>query len=84
MRHPLPLLFVAVGLAGCSRNPTLEISGSFFPAWMLCIGIGLILSLVAKRFFLATRIDAHLTPPLLVYGALMLNITLLAWLLLYL
>jgi hypothetical protein len=51
---------------------------------MLCIGTGLLLSLVAKRFFLATRIDAHLKPPLLVYGALMLNITLLAWLLLYL
>ena len=78
----LPLL-VIVGLGGCSRNPSLEISGSFFPAWMLSIFIGLILTLVAKRIFLATRLDPHLTPHLLVYGALMISFTLLTWLLLY-
>jgi YtcA family len=76
-------LLVGVGLAGCSRNPSLEISGSFFPAWMLSIFIGLIATLVAKRIFLATRLDPHLTPHLLVYGALVLGFTLLTWLLLY-
>ena len=76
-------LFVGLGLSGCSRNPSLEISGSFFPAWMLSIFIGLVATLVAKRIFLATRLDPHLTPHLLVYGALMLGFTLLTWLLLY-
>jgi len=70
-------------LTGCSRNPSLEISGSFFPAWMLCIFVGLVATLIAKRVFLATKIDAHLTPQLVVYGALMLNFTLLAWLIFY-
>jgi uncharacterized membrane protein (DUF441 family) len=70
-------------LTGCSRNPSLEISGSFFPAWMLAIFIGLIVTLIAKRIFLATRLDPHLTPHLLVYGALMVSATLLTWLLLY-
>ena len=50
---------------------------------MLSIFIGLATTLIVKRIFLATRLDAHLTPPLLVYGALMLSFTLLAWLLLY-
>lgn len=76
-------LLVGVGLGGCSRNPSLEISGSFFPAWMLSIFVGLIATLVAKRIFLATRIDPHLTPQLIVYGALMICFTLLTWLLLY-
>ena len=79
----LPLL-LGVGLGGCSRNPSLEISGSFFPAWMLSIFIGLIATLIAKRIFLATRLDPHLTPHLLVYGALMVSFTLLTWVLLYL
>ena len=70
-------------LGGCSRNPSLEISGSFFPAWMLSIFIGLIATLVAKRVFLATRLDTHLTPHLFVYGALMICFTLLTWLFLY-
>lgn len=79
----LPLL-LAVGLGSCSRNPNLEISGSFFPAWMLSIFIGLVATLITRRIFVATRIDPHLTPPLLVYGALMLSFTLLTWLILYL
>ena len=82
-RLALLSLLVGVGLGGCSRNPSLEISGSFFPAWMLSIFIGLAATLMAKRIFLATRLDAHLTPHLLVYGALMLGFTLLTWLLLY-
>jgi len=77
-------IILGVALAGCSRNPSLDISGSFFPAWMLCIGIGLVATLIAKRIFLSIRIDAYLTPPLLIYGAFMLSATLLAWLLLYL
>ena len=76
-------LAAAVFLAACSRNPSLEISGSFFPAWMLCIFAGLVATLIAKRVFLATRLDAHLTPQLVVYGALMLNFTLLTWLIFY-
>jgi hypothetical protein len=87
MRLARPTLFpllAGFALAGCSRNPSLEISGSFFPAWMLSILVGLVATLVAKRIFLATRLDPHLTPHLLVYGALMLSFTLLTWLLLYL
>ena len=76
-------LLGGVGLEGCSRNPSLEISGSFFPAWMLSIFIGLVATLIAKRIFLATRLDVHLTPHLVVYGALMVSFTLLSWLLLY-
>lgn len=83
IRLILPPLVSALGLGGCSRNPSLDISGSFFPAWMLSIFIGLMATLVAKRIFLATRLDPFLTPQLIVYGALMISITLLSWLLLY-
>jgi hypothetical protein len=82
-KYVLLSLLLCAGLGGCSRNPSLEISGSFFPAWMLSIFIGLVATLVAKRIFLATRIDPFLTPQLIVYGALMVSITLLSWLLLY-
>jgi len=79
----LVLPTAALALGGCSRNPSLEISGSFFTAWMLCIFAGLVATLIAKRVFLAMRIDAHLTPQLVVYGALMLCFTLLTWLIFY-
>ena len=82
-KFPVLPLLAGMGLVGCSRDPSLEISGSFFPAWMLSIFIGLVITLVAKRVFLATRIDPYLTPHLVVYGALMLGATLFTWLLLY-
>jgi hypothetical protein len=82
-RSILPPLLAGLCLEGCSRNPSLEISGSFFPAWMLSIFIGLVATLLAKRLFLTTRIDPHLTPQLLVYGALMISFTLVTWLILY-
>jgi hypothetical protein len=77
------LLAAVPALVGCSRDPSLEISGSFFPAWMLCIFVGLVATLLAKRVFLSMRLDAHLTPQLVVYGALMLSFTLLTWLIFY-
>ena len=76
-------LLLGVGLDGCSRNPNLEISGSFFPAWMLSIFVGLFATILVKRILVATRLDPHLKPSLLVYGALTLSFTLLTWLLLY-
>jgi hypothetical protein len=71
-------------LTACSRNPSVEISGSFFPAWMISIFLGIIVALIAKRIFIRMEIDSYLKPHLLTYGALALSVTLLSWLLLYL
>jgi len=70
-------------LTACSRNPSVEISGSFFPAWMISIFLGVIAALLAKRVFIKAGIDPYLKPHLFTYGALALGVTLLSWLLLY-
>jgi hypothetical protein len=80
----LSFFLAAAGLSGCSRNPSLEISGSFFPAWMISIAVGVIAALVAKKIFVMLGLDPFLKPHLLVYGALALSFTLLTWLLVYL
>jgi hypothetical protein len=78
------LLFAVNGLTGCSRNPSLEISGSFFPAWMISILAGLLGTVIAARIFTALGIDLYLKPHLLVYGCLALSLSLAVWLLFYL
>jgi hypothetical protein len=80
---PLILLLAVMGLTGCSRDPSLEISGSFFPAWMISILGGLLGTLLAARLFAALGIEAYLKPPLLIYGCLALSLTLALWLILY-
>src|SRR5262249_14438831 len=37
------LLLVVMLCTGCSRAPSFDILGSFFPAWLLCLAVGLLL-----------------------------------------
>jgi hypothetical protein len=77
------LILILASLTGCSRDPSLEISGSFFPAWMISILAGILGTAVAIRLFVALGIDPFLKPHLLIYGALTLSLTLAVWLLFY-
>lgn len=70
-------------LSACSRNPSVEISGSFFPAWMISILLGVVVTLIAKRVFIRLGIDSYLKPHLLTYSTLALGVTLLGWLIFY-
>jgi len=70
-------------LTACSRNPSVEVSGSFFPAWMISILLGVFAAVIAKRIFIRMGLDPYLKPHLLTYGALALSVTLLSWLLFY-
>ena len=71
---------VPMALAGCSGAPALNILGSFFPSWMLCViaGIG---AAVAVRVALAlVGIDKAIPAPLLVYLAVTVFFSFAVWL----
>lgn len=67
--------------AGC--DPILNVEGSFFPGWMVCIALGIALTAIARYGFAHTGLEPHLGPPLLIYSSLGLLLTLVAWLVLY-
>jgi hypothetical protein len=50
------LLLVALLLSGCSRSPSFDIMGSFFPAWLLCVAVGILLTVVLRLLLLRLRI----------------------------
>jgi len=89
--YPLPgmrVTFRAVaagGLAilGVGCDPILNVEGSFFPAWMVSMVIGIALTAVARYLFVVARLEPHLGPPLLIYTSLGLLLTLVTWLVLY-
>jgi hypothetical protein len=66
-------------LCGCERVPSINLVGAYFPSWMLCIFVGIALTLVARRVLSATGIDASIGPRALVYPALALALTLATW-----
>jgi hypothetical protein len=82
------LLFPLAGLilAGChadAHSPTLDVIGSYFPAWVVCIVIGLALTLITRQILIGLKVDAYLRPILLVYLCLMIFYTLSTWLLFF-
>ncbi len=66
---------------GCSRAPTFNILGSFFPAWILCGIVGILLAVVVRLFFVRIKLEDQLLAPLiLVYPCLTAFFTFTIWL----
>jgi hypothetical protein len=68
---------------GCSRAPSFNILGSFFPAWLLCGIVGIALAVVTRLIFLRWDFEKELSPLILVYPCLALFYTFTTWLLFF-
>ena len=68
---------------GCSRAPSFNILGSFFPAWLLCGIVGIVLAVVTRLILLRTNFEKELSPLILVYPCLFLFYTFTTWLLFF-
>jgi hypothetical protein len=68
---------------GCSRAPTFNILGSFFPSWILCGVLGILLAVVVRIVFVRTKFEQELSPLILVYPCLALFFTFSIWLLFF-
>ena len=60
-------------------GPQINVIGSFFPSWMLCGLIGIVIALLARRLFVRAGLHAHVGPPPLIYASLALLVTLVLW-----
>jgi hypothetical protein len=76
------LLYVAVlPLAGCSRTPSLDILGSFFPAWLVCFAAASLLTALTR--LILVRLHMKLDLPVLAYPGLAALLTFSLWLIFY-
>ena len=78
----LVLCFAAVRLLG-HHSPTVDVLGSYFPAWMVCIISGLTLTLVAHWIVQICHLKPFLGPAPLIYSCLMIIFTFATWILFY-
>ena len=74
--------FVAVQLFS-HHSPTVDILGSYFPAWMICIVSGLTLTLIAHWVIQVCKLKPFLGPSPLIYSCLMIIFTFATWILFY-
>src|SRR5437764_4537185 len=75
------LVFVVRPLS--HRTPTIDILGSYFPAWMICIVSGLTLTLISRWIIRAYHLEGYASPAPLIYTCLMLIYTFGTWIIFY-
>jgi urea transporter len=67
-------------LTGCGRAPAFDVLGSFFPAWLVCFAVGILLAVIC-RALLQPRVEIAF--PILVYPSLTAVFTFALWLALF-
>jgi hypothetical protein len=72
-----------ISLTGCRGAPSINLMGSFFPGWMLCMALGLIGALLLRQAFIKIGVEAYLGPRPVIYFCLWLLLALGSWLLFF-
>jgi uncharacterized protein involved in cysteine biosynthesis len=78
----LIVILLAVQLSS-DYSPTVDVLGSYFPAWMVCILSGLALTLIAHWIVQVGNLKPYIGPAPLIYSSLMIIFTFATWILFY-
>jgi hypothetical protein len=68
-------------LAGCSHAPSVDILGSFFPAWLVCFVAAVLLAVLCR--FVLGRFQMKVELPVLGYVSLTACLTFALWLIFF-
>ena len=75
------VMLAALFLTGCGRAPSFDVLGSFFPAWLACLALGLVLTAAAR--WLLLRLHIVIALPVLTYPSLTTLFTCGLWLIFF-
>ena len=70
-------------VSGCRRAPNIDIIGSFFPVWMLCLTIAIVLAFVVRALLLRYQMESVVGPLAFFYPCVVLLFTSLLWLIFF-
>ena len=73
----------SLGIAGCARAPSINVLGAFFPAWMVCIVAGIVLTFVLRMVLVTAKVDEYIGPRGVIYPASAILFTLAIWVLFF-
>jgi hypothetical protein len=71
---------LALMCAGCGRAPSIDVIGSFFPVWMLCLALGVALAFVARYYLVRYQLESEVGPLALFYPSIVILSSCLLWL----
>jgi len=77
------VLGVVLSNTACSRSPELDVLGSYFPAWIVCLAAALALTFAAHALFTKTKVAHELWPLPLLYPSLVCFLSCTLWLIFF-
>lgn len=85
MRNKKALFLVASScfLSGCSRSPSIDVLGSYFPAWLVCGLIGIALAVITHFVLVRIKLDSAIPIKTVVYPCMAAAYTFLVWIVFY-
>jgi hypothetical protein len=73
----------SVTVTSCSHAPSVEIVGSFFPIWMVCLTIAVIMTFFARKVLVRLKLESEVGPVALVYPSMVVSFSCLLWLMFF-
>jgi len=70
-------------LSGCGHAPNIDIIGSFFPVWMLCLLIAIPMAFGVRGLLMRFQLENEVGPLALFYPCVVLLFTSLLWLIFF-
>jgi hypothetical protein len=67
-------------LTGCARAPSVDVLGSFFPVWMVCVSAAVAFTFLARKLLVRCKLESHVGPVALFYPSLVVLFSCLLWL----
>jgi hypothetical protein len=71
----------AVPLAGCSQAPSVDVMGSFFPAWLVCTALAVLFTVLTR--WVLVRFHMSFDLEVLAYPSLAAFLTFALWLIFF-
>jgi len=83
MRRAVFLMTMCLCCAGCGRAPAVDVIGSFFPAWIACLTIAVVLASVLRVLLLRWKFEQEVGPVALFYPSVVVLLSCTLWLIFF-
>ena len=75
------LMSTSLLLVGCERTPTFDVVGSIFPAWLFCLAMSILLTVLTRWLFQHLRLAV--APQIVIYPSLTAAFAFALWLIFF-
>jgi hypothetical protein len=79
----LAALSIGLFCTGCGRAPSVDIIGSFFPVWMVCLTAAVVLTFGVRYLLHRYKLETEVGPLAIFYPCAVILLTSLLWLIFY-